>query len=36
MELIYFFIGLGILTLIIGIWGYLDHRKSIKNNSAKA
>ena len=30
MELIYFFIGLGIITLIVGIWGYLDYRKSTK------
>ena len=30
MELIYFFIGLGIATLIIGIWGYWDYRKNIK------
>ena len=29
MELIYFFIGLGVLTLIVGIWGYIDHRKSM-------
>ena len=30
MELIYFFIGLGVLTLIVGIWGYVDYRKSVK------
>jgi len=36
MELIYFFIGLGVLTLIVGIWGYLDYRRNIKNNSTKA
>jgi len=32
MELIYFFIGLGIVTLIVGIWGYLDYRKGLKKS----
>ena len=30
MELIYFFIGLGIITLIVGTWGYIDHRRNLK------
>ena len=30
MELIYFIIGLGVLTLIVGIWGYWDYRRESK------
>jgi len=30
MELIYFIIGLGVLTLIVGIWGYWDYRRASK------
>lgn len=36
MELIYFFIALGIFAICAGIWGYFDHRKNIKNDSTKA
>ena len=30
MELIYFFIGLGVFAILAGIWGYWDYRKNIK------
>jgi len=30
MELIYFFIGLGVLAIAAGIWGYWDYYKEVK------
>jgi hypothetical protein len=30
MELIYFFIFLGVCAIGAGIWGYWDYRKEIK------
>ena len=32
MELVYFFIGLGVFAIIAGIWGYWDYRKSINKS----
>jgi hypothetical protein len=35
MELIYFFIGLGVFAIAAGIWGYWDYRKDIKKNNTR-
>ena len=34
MELIYFFIALGVCSIGVGIWGYLDHRRSMKHHKS--
>jgi hypothetical protein len=32
MELIYFFIALGIFAIGAGIWGYWDYHKGVKES----
>ena len=36
MELVYFFIALGVCAIFAGIWGYYDHRKSIEKHTKQS
>jgi hypothetical protein len=34
MEIIYFILAMGVLSIAVGVWGYVDYRKWAKHRHA--